>query len=419
MRTAIVILNWNTREYLGRFLPGVVAEAERNPGTEVVVADNGSTDRSVELVKEGFSSVRVIAFEENLGFTGGYNRALSELQGFDLFLLLNSDIEVPQGWLRPLIEWMERHSECGACGPKLLSYYERDKFEYAGAAGGMLDAYGYPFCRGRVLKITEKDEGQYDSPKDVFWVSGACLMLRAGLWQELGGFDARFFAHQEEIDLCWRMQLRGWKVTVVPGSHAYHLGGGTLPKESPWKMKLNYRNSLLLLDNNLERTYALCMSREEEKRHPGEAKETQEKAGRKAGKPQENGLQKKAAGRARSRIRTRMLLDGMSAIIYLLGGKPSFFKAVIQAHREFKELKGQKPSPLLTKHVPTELGSVSAPAEGLNNGRSGEPGSHEVTATTQEKGNLSEIRIEGFYKGWIIPKAIFRGRKVFEMIHKL
>ena len=418
MHTAIVILNWNTREYLGSFLPGVVAEAERNPGTEVVVADNGSTDDSVELVKEGFSSVRVIAFEENLGFTGGYNRALSELQGFDLFLLLNSDIEVPQGWLRPLIEWMEEHPGCGACGPKLLSYYERDRFEYAGAAGGMLDAYGYPFCRGRVLKMTEKDEGQYDSPKNVFWVSGACLLVRAGLWQELGGFDARFFAHQEEIDLCWRMQLRGWKVTVVPGSHAYHLGGGTLPKESPWKMKLNYRNSLLLLDNNLEKTYALCISREEEKRHPGEAKEPDEKAGREAKKPQENGLRKKAARRAGSRIRTRMLLDGMSAIIYLLGGKPSFFMAVFQAHREFKELKGQKPAPLLTKHVPTDLGSVSAPAEGLSS-RLSEPGSHEVTATTQEKGNLSEIRIEGFYKGWIIPKAIFRGRKVFKMIHKL
>lgn len=350
MRTAIVILNWNTREYLERFLPGVIAEAKRNEGAETVVADNGSTDGSVELVAEKFPGVRVIAIEKNLGFTGGYNRAFKELEkeGFDLYLLLNSDIEVPEGWLRPLTKWMESHPECGACGPKLLSYYERDRFEYAGAAGGMLDAYGYPFCRGRAMKMTEKDEGQYDEPKNVFWVTGACLLVRARLWHELGGLDARFFAHQEEIDLCWRMQLNGWKVSVVPQSYAYHLGGGTLPAESPWKMKLNHRNSLLLLDNNLQATYAI--------REP----------------------QKKAARRAKRRIRTRMLLDGMSAIVYLLQGKPSFFKAVIEAHKGFKQLRGK--------------GGVTYASNG---------------------------QIDGLYEGWIVPRAIFQGRKVFKLIHKL
>lgn len=350
MRTAVVILNWNTKEYLERFLPGVIAEAERNAGTEMVVVDNGSTDGSAELVARKFPRVRVIALGENLGFTGGYNRAFEELEKdeFDLYLLLNSDIEVPEGWLRPLIGWMESHPECGACGPKLLSYYERDRFEYAGAAGGMLDAYGYPFCRGRAMKMTERDEGQYDEPKNVFWVTGACLMLRATLWHELGGLDARFFAHQEEIDLCWRMQLKGWKVSVVPQSFAYHLGGGTLPPESPWKMKLNHRNSLLLLDNNLQATYAI--------REP----------------------RRKAAGRAERRIRTRMLLDGVSAVIYFLEGKPSFFKAVIEAHREFRQMRGK--------------GRVTYAMNG---------------------------QIDGLYEGWIVPRAIFRGRKVFELIHKL
>lgn len=358
MRTAIVILNWNTKEYLERFLPGVIAEAERNKGAEIVVADSGSTDGSIELVADKFPVVRVIALGENRGFTGGYNKALEELEkdGFEFYLLLNSDIEVPEGWLRPLIEWMESHPECGACGPKLLSYYEKDKFEYAGAAGGMLDAYGYPFCRGRAMKMTEKDEGQYDEPKNVFWVTGACLMLRAALWHELGGLDARFFAHQEEIDLCWRMQLKGWKVSVVPQSFAYHLGGGTLPPESPWKMKLNHRNSLLLLDNNLQATYALRLQK----------------------KTKASRLQENAHRKAKRRIRTRMLMDGMSAIIYLLQGHRDFYKAVIDAHKEFRQLRGKN--------------GVTCAVNG---------------------------QLDGLYEGWIIPKAVFQGKKVFNLIHKL
>ena len=258
MRTAIVILNWNTRDYLLRFLPGILASAghtrtaegwQRGPLHEVIVADNGSTDGSMAVMAEHFPGVRTIAFSENYGFTGGYNRALAALEeeGFAYYLLLNSDIEVPQGWLEPLVDWMDTHPECGACGPKLHGWTQRDRFEYAGAAGGFLDALGYAFCRGRVLKRVETDEGQYDTPKNVLWVTGACLLVRSRLWKELGGLDGRFFAHFEEIDLCWRLRIRGRKIVCVPESRVYHVGGGTLPKANPMKTFLNFRNNLTML----------------------------------------------------------------------------------------------------------------------------------------------------------------------------
>ncbi|MBO4756073.1 MAG: glycosyltransferase family 2 protein, partial [Bacteroidales bacterium] len=241
MKTAVVILNYNTRDYLKQFLPGLLASCE-GLDAEVVVADNASADGSVELMQTEFPQVPLIRLEENFGFTGGYNRALAQVDA-DCFVLINSDIEVPRGWLKPLMDWMESHPECGACGPKLLSYRERDTFEYAGAAGGLLDRYGYPFCRGRIMQKVEKDHGQYDVPANVLWCSGACLMVRASVWRNLGGLDDRFFAHMEEIDLCWRMQLAGWKVTLVPESYVYHIGGGTLPNESPFKLRLNFRNN--------------------------------------------------------------------------------------------------------------------------------------------------------------------------------
>lgn len=308
MKTAVVILNWNTRDYLAKFLPGVVSSLE-GLDAEVIVADSGSTDGSMEMMAGAFPSVRTIPLGANYGFTGGYNRALAQVEdAAEYYVLLNSDIEVPRGWLEPLVAWMDSHPGCGACGPKLHSWYDRGRFEYAGAAGGLMDRFGYPFCRGRVLDMLEEDRGQYDSPADVLWITGACLMVRSSLWKELGGLDDRFFAHMEEIDLCWRAQLRGWKVTVVPESVVYHIGGGTLPKESPFKLKLNYRNNLLLLENNLALTFAAGgLSRPER--------------------------------RARRLIRERMLLDGLSALVYLLGFSPKRFLSVLNAHREYRTLR--------------------------------------------------------------------------------
>ena len=261
MKVSVVILNWNTKDYLRQFLPGVIASTMGLDG-EVVVADSASTDGSQEMMTSLFPGVRLIALEQNFGFTGGYNRALEQIDA-EYAVLLNSDVEVPKGWLEPLVAWMDAHPDCAACGPKLHSYADRDRFEYAGAAGGRIDRFGYPFCRGRVLSRLEVDRGQYDAPADVLWITGACLMVRMSVWRELGGLDSRFFAHMEEIDLCWRMQLSGWKVTVVPASTVWHVGGGTLPKESPYKLFLNYRNNLLLLENNLARTLSLQMPPEQ------------------------------------------------------------------------------------------------------------------------------------------------------------
>ena len=257
MKTAIVILNWNTPDYLKKFLPGVLAAAgcgkdggPEGAEAEVIVADNASEDISASVMKCFFPKVRFIRLDRNYGFTGGYNRALEQLQydGFRYYLLMNTDIEVQEGFLEPLVDFMERNPDCGACAPKLHSYQDRDMFEYAGAAGGYIDRYGYPFCRGRVMNTVEKDEGQYDGgAKNIFWATGACMMVRAEIFHETGGFDDRFFAHMEEIDLCWRMQLSGYRICSVPDSVAWHIGGGTLPATSPFKLRLNYRNNLAML----------------------------------------------------------------------------------------------------------------------------------------------------------------------------
>ncbi len=324
MRTAVVILNYNTKEYLRKFLPGLVASTE-GLDAQVIVADNASKDGSVEMMKEEFPDIPLMVLEENYGFTGGYNRALKGLEA-EFYVLINSDIEVPRDWLRPLLSWMDSHPECGACGPKLISYNDRTSFEYAGAAGGYIDRYGYPFCRGRVLQKLEKDSGQYNNPLNVLWCSGACLMVRSTVWNALGGLDSRFFAHMEEIDLCWRMQLAGWKVTNVPESVVYHIGGGTLPNESPFKLRLNFRNNLLLLENNLPATFKAMGSK-----HP--------------------------QCRTRRRIFVRMLLDGCSALVYLLKGKWSFFRAVVTAHKEYRQLR-----------TPGVIPDVPKLPEGLYNG---------------------------------------------------
>lgn len=308
MKTAVVILNYNTRDYLRRFLPRLIASCQ-GQDAQVMVADNASSDGSVQLMEAEFPDVPLIRLDCNYGFTGGYNRALQDIQA-DYYLLINSDIEVPDGWLQPLTHWMDSHPDCGACGPKLLSYDRRDTFEYAGAAGGRADRYGYPFCRGRILQKIEQDHGQYDTPANVLWVSGACLLVRATIWKSLHGLDERFFAHMEEIDLCWRMQFAGWKVTLVPQSYVYHIGGGTLPNESPFKLRLNFRNNLLLLENNLPATFVAA------------------------------GLSPQAARRkTRRRILTRMLLDGGSALVYVFKGKWRFAASVFTAHREYRKLR--------------------------------------------------------------------------------
>ena len=244
MTAEIVILNWNGRDHLRTFLPSVVAAAPAGGG--VTVADNGSTDDSAEVLAREFPTVRVVRLGRNYGFAEGYNRALREVDA-ECFVLLNSDVETPAGWLEPLLEVLEREPDVAAVAPKLRSWRDRASFEYAGAAGGYLDLLGYPFCRGRILRCVERDEGQYDDERDVFWVSGAAFCCRAEVFRELGGFDASFFAHMEEIDLCWRMRIAGRRVRIVPRSTVYHLGGGTLKAQSPAKVYFNHRNNLAML----------------------------------------------------------------------------------------------------------------------------------------------------------------------------
>lgn len=240
---SVVILNWNGRGHLERYLPSVVAHTTGD--AEVIVADNGSTDDSLQWLRLKYPEIRVIRLDRNYGFAEGYNRALKEVTS-DYVLLLNSDVEVTAGWCEPLVEVLDAEHDVAAVAPKLLADKERDRFEYAGASGGFIDYLGYPFCRGRILSTVERDEGQYDDRRDIFWASGAALCCRRELFEALGGFDADFFAHMEEIDLQWRMQLAGWRIVVEPRSVVYHLGGGTLPASSR-KIYLNHRNNLAML----------------------------------------------------------------------------------------------------------------------------------------------------------------------------
>ena len=244
MKTAVVILNWNGLQHLQHYLPSVVATT---PEADIVVADNGSTDESVAWLKAEMPSVQLILLGRNYGFAEGYNRALKQLEGYDAFVLLNSDVEPTEGWLKPLLAELERNDDVAVVVPKILDDRCRDKFEYAGAAGGFIDILGYPFCRGRILSTIEQDRGQYDLACDVMWGSGAAFCCRAEIFAELGGFAGEFFAHQEEIDFCWRVWLSGRRVVVEPKSKVYHLGGATLSAESPFKTLLNHRNNLAML----------------------------------------------------------------------------------------------------------------------------------------------------------------------------
>lgn len=289
-KTEIVILNWNGAGHLRRFLPSVLASVPEGVG--VVVADNGSTDDSLGVLEREFPAVGRIVLDRNYGFAGGYNRALEYLDA-DYFILLNSDVETPAGWVEPLVETLDRDRTVAAVAPKLLSLVEPARFEYAGASGGFIDYLGYPFCRGRILQCVERDEGQYDDARDVFWASGAAFCCRAEVFRALGGFDEDFFAHMEEIDLCWRMQLAGYRVRVVPQSRVYHLGGGTLTTDSPTKVFYNHRNNLAMLykcSSSVQRVTVAVV---------------------------------------------RPALDLLAALSYLVQGRSDNFRAVFRAYRDF------------------------------------------------------------------------------------
>lgn len=290
---AIVILNWNGAEMMRRFLPSVV---ENSMEADIVVIDNGSTDDSLQYLETEIPNVRRIVLDKNYGFAEGYHLGLAKVEA-KYFLLLNSDVEVHKGWLEPMITYMEAHPEVAACQPKLLCQWAPEKFEYAGASGGFIDALGYPYCRGRVFGTVEKDNGQYDDIVPVMWATGAALMIRSSDYWEVGGLDGRFFAHQEEIDLCWRLRSRGRGIVVIPQSVAYHLGGGTLPQGNPHKDYLNFRNNLLLLYKNL---------------------------------PEE---------RLKSVMRIRWWLDALASVQFLLKGQTGSFKAVWRARRDFHKMR--------------------------------------------------------------------------------
>ena len=247
MHTSIVILNWNGKNWLEQFLPSVI---RHSAGAEVIVADNNSADGSMEWLGQAFTTVRQIRLTTNHGFAGGYNEALAQVKA-DRYLLLNSDVEVSEGWLDRMNDFLDRHPEMAACQPKVLSHRQPGRFEHAGAAGGFIDRNGYPFCRGRIFEITEEDKGQYDDEREIFWATGACMLIRSEAFHTAGGFDADLFAHMEEIDLCWRLRRMGWRIGYCSGAHVTHVGGGSLGYGSPRKTYLNFRNSLIVLTKNL------------------------------------------------------------------------------------------------------------------------------------------------------------------------
>lgn len=248
-QVAIVILNWNGAKLMKQFLPSVV-EFSRGEFVRIIVADNGSTDDSLTMLRNEFPQIERLDLQQNYGFARGYNEALAQIDA-DYYVILNSDVEVTEGWLNEPIRLMENERDIAAVQPKIRSYHQKTHFEYAGAAGGFIDRFGYPFCRGRIFNEIEEDRGQYDNQTNIFWATGACIIVRAKLYRETGGFDADFWAHMEEIDLCWRLKNMGYRIVYTPQSVVYHVGGGSLPYESPQKLYLNFRNNLWLLYKNL------------------------------------------------------------------------------------------------------------------------------------------------------------------------
>lgn len=298
MEASVIILNWNGAEMLKRYLPSVVkntpASSRKGKEIEIIVADNGSTDNSLEVLAKDFPSVKTIVLDQNYGFAEGYNRAIAQVDS-EYTVLLNSDVEVTEDWLDPLLAYLDTHTDVAAVQPKIRSWVRRSHFEHAGAAGGYLSKLYFPYCRGRILWHVEEDKGQYDTAAEVDWTSGACMCVRTKVYKECGGLDAAFFAHMEEIDLCWRMRNAGWRLVCLPESVVYHLGGGALSYESPRKTYLNHRNNLLMIYKN--------------KQHPCGV------------------------------LFVRGLLDFVAACFYLLQGRWGAFKAVFQARRDYRKMK--------------------------------------------------------------------------------
>ena len=310
-KAAIVILNYNGRNFLERFLPSVI---NYSPPHTVYVADSASTDDSVPWMRANYPQVHLLPLSINQGYAGGYNRALAEIKA-EYYILLNSDVEVTEGWLEPLLQLLDKNPNIAACQPKVLAFHDKTQFEYAGAAGGYMDWLGYAYCRGRIFDHCETDRGQYDTTVPVFWASGACFVVRAELFHKMGGFDEDFFAHMEEIDLCWRLHLGGYDVYCCPQSVVYHVGGGTLPPSSPFKTYLNYRNSLAMLYKNLP---------------------------------------------ARSRWKIllfRLILDGVSAVRFLPKGQWQDIWAIVRAHFKFYAWLGGA-LPAKRKKIIQEIGPI-------------------------------------------------------------
>lgn len=292
MKVAVVILNWNGKQLLEQFLPSVV---QFSPEATVYVADNASTDDSVDFVKANFPEVSIVVNPTNTGYAGGYNEALQHINA-DIYALVNSDIEVTENWLQPIIKTFQNEPATAIIQPKILDFKNKEYFEYAGAAGGYIDQYGYPFCRGRIFETLEKDNGQYDSNQEIFWASGACFFIRSSVYKELNGFDSSFFAHQEEIDLCWRAINKGHRIKYLFESKVYHMGGATLQQGNPKKTELNFRNSLLMLTKNLPEKdlYRILF--------------------------------------------IRMVLDGIAGFKFLIEGQQKHLLAILKAHLAFYKL---------------------------------------------------------------------------------
>ncbi len=319
-KLAVVILNWNGAEMMRKYLPSVVRCSEKD-GVEVVVADNASTDNSVAMLRSEFPLIRVIELDQNYGFAEGYNKSLKQIDA-EYYLLLNSDVEIRQdGWLNPMLAYMDSHADVAACQPKLLKLKDYkdgvSQFEYAGAAGGFIDKYGYPYCRGRVFQTVENDNGQYDNIEDVMWVTGAAMMVRADVYWKAGGLDSKFFAHMEEIDLCWRMRIMGYRLVCIPESSAFHLGGATLNHGNARKTFLNFRNNMLMLYKNLP---------DAELQHV---------------------------------LRVRHLLDLMAALQFLLKGDLPNARAVVRANKEFNRMKTSYKS--VRENIQSQRNSKSQP----------------------------------------------------------
>ena len=301
-KCSVIILNWNGVEMLRRFLPSVVKNEptptlSKGKEIEIIVADNGSTDESLKVLRKEFPSVKTIVLDRNYGFAEGYNRAIEQVDS-EYVVLLNSDVEVPEGWLEPLLRYLDEHPDVAAVQPKIHSWTDKERFEHAGAAGGYLNPLGYPYCRGRMLWHVEIDHGQYDSVAEVDWTSGACMCVRTSVYKELGGLDASFFAHMEEIDLCWRMRNQGWRLMCVPESTVYHLGGGSLHYDNPRKNYLNHRNNLLMIRKNMRWPWGVLF--------------------------------------------LRFFLDYAAALFYLLQGRPRSCKAVYEARRDYHRMASNK-----------------------------------------------------------------------------